>query len=259
MLEFLSIISDVLFVFFIVSSVVFGLSFAVRFYAIKTVKKVIRESDKNFDKCVDIEKSSTCETLVSEHIERYLLYAEQERRANKAKKANKIRKLFSVKQKEEVHSEDKLKDISLSLLKSISSVFEGGGGYLNYSKNEIIDMLKKLCSRLNAIFDASGIIWLKTVKISSIVHIISLTKTIEKFKGKTLVLLACYVIDFCLFISRFISPVGASKKLVSSVMADNFSSLIVTAVFTVVGKEWAVLCAEKERSRLKLKNDKKVA
>ena len=259
MIEFLTVLSDILFVFLIVSSVVFGLSFAVKIYLLKTVKKVIRESDKNFDNCVENDKSSMCETIVSNHVERYLVYAEKERLAKKRENSNKIRKVIRLKEKEVTHSEDTLKDISLSLIKSISSEFEGAGGYLNYSKNELFEMLKKLCSRLNAIFDSSGIIWLKTVKISSIAHLIALTKNIEKFKGKTGILILSYFLEFCFFISRFISPVGASKKLVSNVMSNTFSSLTVTAIFTVVSKEWAVLCAEKERSRLKSKSNKKVA
>ena len=68
-----------------------------------------------------------------------------------------------------------------------------------------------------------------------------------------------YFLDFCFFISRFISPVGASKKLANNLLGDGLSSLIISAVFNVVGKEWAVLCFEKERARLELKPDKKIA
>lgn len=259
MIEFLSTISDILFVLLIVSSVLFGLSFAVRFYVINTVKKIVRESDKNFDEYVKNEENFKCKSTVSSHVERYTLFAEAQAKNNKIKRRNKIRKIFHLKQKPELDVSDSLKDISLSLVKDVSSNFEGAGGYLNYSKNELIVMLKKLCERLNVIFDKSGIIWLKTVKISTIVQVIAFTKNIEKFKGKTAVIIITSIIDFCFFVSRFFSPVGASKKLVNSVMDSSFSTLITTASFNVVGKEWAVLCAEKERSRLALNSDKKVA
>ncbi len=259
MIDFLSLLSNVLYIFLIVSSIIFGLSFAVKFYMIITVKKVVRESSKNFEKIEQNEKISNCERLVKEHIDRYVSYSKISKKNNSIKRSNKVRKFFKKKQKSELLKEDTLKDISLSLIKSISAQFEGAGGYLNYSKNELIEMLKKLCTRLNAIFSSSGIIWLKTVKISSIVHIVELTKTIEKFKGKTGVVIASYFIDFCFFISRFISPVGASKKLANNLLGDGLSSLIISAVFNVVGKEWAVLCYEKELARSELKSSKKIA
>ncbi len=259
MINFLSIISDVLFVFLIVSSTIFGLSFAVKFYMIITVKKVVRESSKNLENIVRNEKISNCELAIKKHINKYVLHSKISKKNGSIRRANKVRKLFKIKQKDLIDNGESLKDISLSLIKSISSEFEGAGGYLNYSKNELIEMLKKLCVRLTAIFNSSGIIWLKTVKISSIVHVINLTKSIENLKGKTGLILASYFLDFCFFVSRFISPVGASKKLANNLLGDGLSSLIVSAVFNVVGKEWAVLCFEKERARLELKHDKKIA
>lgn len=259
MIDFLSSLSSVLYVFLIVSSILFGFSFSIKCYAVITVKKIVRESSKNFDKIADNAKISNCEYTINEHIEWYQLYAKTAKKNKAIKRRNKIRKLFLLREKPLIEIDGGIKDISVSLVKNISSHFEGAGGYLNYSKNEIIEMLKTLSVRLNDIFSSSGVIWLKTIKISTVIQVVEITKSIEKIKGKVGVVLVSYLLEFCFFISRFFSPVGASKKLANNLLGDGLSSLIVSAVFNVVGKEWAVLCFEKERARLELKPDKKIA
>ena len=254
-MQFLSVLADVVFIFFIISSVVFGLSFSVKLYAINMVKKIIKASDENFENCVDNAKITSINKIVDAHLERYVIYSEKSKRKRKKKSA----KINLDSNGAPLEKEDDIKVITLSLIKSISADFEGAGGYLNYSKNEIIEMLKKLCSRLNHIFDSSGVIWLKTIKISSVIHLIDFTRTIGKFKGKTSVIIISKIMALCFFLSSFISPVGASKKILSKFMASNLSSLLVTAIFNVIGKEWAVLCAEKERLRLSQNSGKKVA
>ena len=56
MSEIISVVSKVTYIVFIVSSVFFGMSLAVRSLLVKTLKNTIRESDKNFDKIEDYDK-----------------------------------------------------------------------------------------------------------------------------------------------------------------------------------------------------------
>ncbi len=259
MMEFLNVLSKVIYVFFIVSSVVFGLSISIKIYVLKVAKNIVGESTKNCDKIEDYYLSNKCNKVISNHILRYDNYTQIEKKNAKIIKANKIRKFFHLKSRPLIKQENSVKEIFVSLFKEISNCFEGSGGYLNYSKNEIILMLKALVKRFNAICLSSNVIWLKTLKISSFAHVISITKSFERLKGKTLVIILSYVFEFTFFISRIFSPVSAGKLLANNLMANTFSSLIISSVFNVVGKEWAVLCYQKQRSRIEKAKGKKVA
>ncbi|MBR3804923.1 MAG: hypothetical protein IKJ14_06230 [Clostridia bacterium] len=259
MIDFLSIVSNVLFVTLVLSSIVFGISFSAKIFAVKTVKNLVRESDRIYDNIGDIEKTSRCDIIVKNKIEKYLLYHETARKNKKINRRNKIRKFFRLKEIKPIELNLSIKQLSLSLLKEVTAVFEGAGGYLNYSKNEFISMLKTLIKRLDLIFESSGVIWLKTLKISTALHFVDVARSVSKFKGKTFVVIVSAFFEFCFFISRFISPVGASKKLANNVFSNSFSSLLVSSVFNIAMKEWAVLCYEKEKSRLDKKSFKKVA
>jgi hypothetical protein len=145
------------------------------------------------------------------------------------------------------------------MLKQTSSVFEGKEGYLNYSKNELFSMLKMLFKRVKVILDSSKVIWLKSIKISSIVQIISLSKSIENFTGKTSVILTSYLLEFMFTVSSLINPVSAGKKLTNKILSDSFSTALAKTIITIIGKEWAVLCYEKHVARLQLQESKKIA
>lgn len=259
MIEFLNVLSTVIYVVFIVSSVLFGFSIAVKIYVIKVAKKIVNESGKNYENIEDFYSNKRCEKIISKHVLRYDNYANIEKKNLKIKRGNKVKKFFRLKERELLIQEDSLKDIFLSLFSEISNCFEGAGGYLNYSKNEIISMLKALVKRLNAICLSSDVIWLKTVKISSLAHVISITKSFENFKGKTPIIILSYVLEFTFFISRIFSPVSAGKFLASNIMGNSFNSLLMSAVFNVIGREWAVLCYQKQCSRREKSSGKKVA
>ena len=136
-------------------------------------------------------------------------------------------------------------------------MFDGEGGYLNFSKNELFTMMRTLVDRIGKILDSSNVIWLKTIKIPFYVEVVKIYGSIEKFASKPSVILATYIINFCLAVSRFFSPIGATKQLADSVLDDSFSSILASTVISVVGKEWAVLCYEKDKSRIE--NVKEVA
>ena len=247
--EFLIVLSNVFNVLFIVSAVTFGISLAVKTLLIGTVKKINKESSKNFDKIEDIEIKSTCLSTVDELRVRYVNYSREVADIIKLTKLNKVRKFLKLKEYKVPSSSDDLKSIFLSLFKDVSYVFDGEGGYLNFSKNELFTMLRALIDRIGKILDSSNVIWLKTIKIPFYIEVIKVYGSIEKFTSKPSVILATYLINFCLAVSRFFSPVGATKKLAGSVLDDSFSSILASTVISVVGKEWAVLCYEKAKSR----------
>ena len=249
MREFLLVVSDVAYVFFVISAIVFGVSVAVKLLLIKTVKKISRESDKNFDNIEDNEEKSAVLKTIEDLTLRYSKYQEEASKNKKLNRKNTVRKSLKISTYSVSEAEDNLKEIYLSLFKDISCCFEGSGGYLNLSKNEILTMLRALADRTQKILSSSDIIWLKTIKIPFYIEVVKLYTSIEKFKSKPSVILITYFIDFCLAVSRFISPVGATKKLAGSLFDDNFSQLLTSTVISVVGKEWAVLCYEKAKQR----------
>ena len=249
MSEFLSVLSTVFNALFIISAITFGISLAVKTLLIQTVKKINAESSKNFDKITDFEiKSSTLSEINSLTV-RYVNHSQEVQKIKSTNRKNKVRKLLKLKEYKVDTETDNIKDIFLSLFKDVSYKVDGKGGYLNFSKNELFSMMRELLDRVEIILDSSKVIWLKSIKISSFIEAIKIYGSIEKFTSKPSVILVTYLINFCLFISKFFSPIGATKKLAGSVLDDSFSSILATTVISVVGKEWAVLCYEKELSR----------
>lgn len=259
MMEFFGVLSKVIYIFFIVSSVLFGLSVAIKFYVMKVAKNIVDESDKNYDKIGDYCLSDKCDKIIKQHALRYDEFAQTEKKNLKIKKQNKVRKFFGLKERSSIEQTDSLKSISLSLFIEISNCFDCSGGYLNYSKNEIISILKVFIERLNSIFRSSNVIWLKIIKISTLAHIISATKSIEQFKNKTSVIIISAILEFAFSISKILSPVSAGKLLAKNLISSSFSSLLISSTFAVVGKEWAVLCYQKQVLRQGKSGGKKVA
>lgn len=249
MADFLSSLSSVINVLFIVSAIAFGVSLAVKTLLIQTVKKINKESSKNFDKISDFEIKSNCENAINDLVVRYVNHTQQVQKITSDIKKNKVRKFLKLKEYKVDVVTDNLKDIFLSLFRDVSYKVDGKGGYLNFSKNELFSMVRELLDRVEKILDSSKVIWLKTIKISSFVEAVKIYGSIEKFTSKPSVILFTYAVNFCLAVSKFFSPIGATKKLAGTVLNDSFSSILATTVISVVGKEWAVLCYEKELSR----------
>lgn len=247
--EFLSVLSTVFNVLFIISAITFGISIAVKTLLIQTVKKINKESSKNFDKISDYEIKSNALSEINSLTVRYVKHSQEVQKIKSTNRKNKVRKLLKLKEYKVDVETDNIKDIFLSLFKDISYKIDGKGGYLNFSKNELFSMIRELLDRVENILDSSKVIWLKSVKISSFVEAIKIYGSIEKFTSKPSVILVTCLINFCLSVSNFFSPIGATKKLAGTVLNDSFSSILATAVISVVGKEWAVLCYEKEVSR----------
>lgn len=254
MQEFLSSISSILNVLFIVSAVTFGVSFAVKILLIKTVKNINEESYKNFDTITDFETKSNLLFAIDSIKKRYVLHNEEVAKFKKVTKQNKIRRIFKIKEKELPIVSDNLKDIFLSLFNDVSYKIDGSGGYLNFSKNELFSMIRSLLDRFEKILNASDVIWLKTVKIPFFIEAVKIYGSVEKFTSKPSVILVTYILNFFLAITRFFSPVGATKKLAGTIVDDSFSSLLASTVISVVGKEWAVLCYQKAISRDEMNN-----
>ena len=259
MMEFLNVLSKIIYIFFIVSSMLFGVSISLKIYAMRTAKKIVNESAKNYDNISNFYLSKKCEQIISNHAIRYDNYAKIERKNAKIKKHNKLRVFFKLKERSFIEQSDSTKEIFLSLISEISNCFEGAGGYLNYSKNEFIIMLKSLVKRLNLICLSSNVIWLKTIKISSLIRVATFTKNFENFKGKVPIIILSYVFEFSFWVSRLLSPISASKHFANNLMSNTFSSLLVSSVFNVIGKEWAVLCYQKQQLRNDKLTNKKIA
>lgn len=247
--EFLVGLSSVFNVIFIVSAVTFGISLAVKTLLIETVKKIDKESCKNFEKIDDNEVKAICSAVIDRLRTRYVNHSQQVEEIKKLNKLNKVRKFLKLKEYKSIQPSVDLKSIFLSLFKDLSYVFDGEGGYLNFSKNELFAMMRTLTERIGKILDSSNVIWLKTIKIPFYVEVVKIYGSIEKFTSKPSVILATYVINFCLAISKFFSPISATKQLAGFVVDDSFSSILASTVISVVGKEWAVLCYEKDKSR----------
>ena len=249
MREFLEVFSTVSYIFFIVSAITFGVSLAAKTLVVSTIKKINNESDKNFDKIEDNEKKLACAEVVKKAYQRYSNYCDSASEIKKIRNSNKLKQAFKLPLKNEPEISDDVKDIFLSLIKDVSIEINGKDGYLNFSKNELFSMLKTLMQRLTVLIDSLDIVWLKTIKIPLIIQVLKIYTDFEKFKGKTLVLIAVYFLNFTFAITNLLSPVGATKNLANNISSDNFSKTLAKAIIEVVGKEWAYLCFEKQKNK----------
>ncbi len=249
MQEFIFIITSIINVLFVISAVTFGISLAVKTLLIKTVKNINEESYKNFDTISDFETKSNLLYEIDALKNRYVKHVDEVAKFKKVTRQNKVRRIFKIKEKQLPEISDNLKDIFQSLFSGVSYKIDESGGYLNFSKNELFAMARTLLERFEKILDASNVIWFKTVKIPFYVEAIKLYGSIEKFTSKPGVILTIYLLNFFIAVSRFFSPVSATKKLAGTIVDDSFSSLLASTVISVVGKEWAVLCYQKALSR----------
>ena len=249
MQAFLYGLSTFINVLFIVSAVTFGISLAVKTLLIKTVKNINEESYKNFDTFADFETKFNLLFEIEEVKKRYVKHTEEVAKFKRVERSNKVRSIFKIKEKQLPQINDDLKDIFLSLFSGVSYKVNGDGGFLNFSKNELFSMTRTLLDRVEKILNASDVIWLKTIKIPFYIEAIKLYSSIEKFTSKPSVILITITLNFFMTITRFFSPVSATKKLAGSIVDDSFSSLLASTVISVIGKEWAVLCYQKALSR----------
>lgn len=247
MKEFLEVFSSVSYVLFIVSSIMLGVSFAVKTLVVSTIKKINAESSKNFDKIEDNKLKSGLKAVFKKTELRYAYYCDKALKIKKTARKNKVRSFFRLVPLEIEDNSGEFKDIFLSLIKEISVLVNGDGGYLNFSKNELFSMLKTLLLRLKILIDSLDIIWLKSVKIPFIIQVLKGYTELEKFKGKTLVIIVTGLLNFTFSVTRFFSPVGATKNLMNATYSENFSKTLAKAIIEVVGNEWAYLCFEKRK------------
>ena len=122
-------------------------------------------------------------------------------------------------------------------------------GYLSFTEREIFAVLDEFRLRLVDIIDSSKVIWLKGLKISFIIECWNIYDGAIKIKNRPFILLLASILDFFLWFSKFISPAGMSKYIVSSALGSSLSSLLSTSLIDIAGKELAVIYYEKSKSK----------
>ncbi len=244
MTEFLNAISPILYVFLVIGSVIFGISLAVNIWLYKTIGKVRKECDNNYQKNVTENENIFIEFHINNAKNEYAKFIAQTKKSNEIKRKNKIKKAFKLKGKK-IEVESSLKDIFLKLISEVSKPFSNYGGedrsYLSFTKNEAFSILKALSSRLDAILSKSGVKWLKNVRISYVATGVELYVNYKNFFEKTFTIIIFNLINFFIWFFRVFSPVSIGKYFIKNYYSDSLNVLICDTVIELIGKELAVI------------------
>ena len=247
MMEFINSVAPYVYVFLIVGSVFFGVSLAVNYWLSITIKKVRKETDKNYVKSLSKAERENVNIAINNAKINYSSWQLQNAKNNKIKLKNKIKKAFKLKEKP-LYNEVNVKDIFIGLLKEVYRPFKDcnatENGYLSFSKNQIFSILNKLTLRVDEILTKSGASWLKNVKIALIVSGIEIYSNYKSFLGKIWVVVVFKFIDFFMWFLKIFSPVSVSKYFIKNLTNQNLSLLISDTLVEIIAKELAVMYKE---------------
>lgn len=259
--DFLVVFGKISYVVLIIGSIVFGITMAVQVYVSSIVKRLLKNSRENFDKILDLKSKKECLKVINFAKKEIVLYVGQSKKPKKAKGNNKENFTPQIVQKHSKNSVE-LKDILFDLFKGTASVFSNYGGrergYLSFTEREIFSSIDTLKKRVEEIIDNSGVIWLKTLNVSTILIALDTYKSFEDFKGKFWVSIFLKVIDFFLWIGRVISPIALTKYILKEFSSDNLSDLLKKSFVEICGKELSYIYYEKSLVK-KEKKDIEVA
>ncbi len=250
--EIISVVSKVTYIVFIVSSVFFGMSLAVRTLLVKTLKNAISESNKNFDKIGDIDKKSKSLEVIEKAKLKYRNYQFEAREFRRKNRAKNFANAFKKQKGEDSVKPLEYKEIFLSLYRETATVYSGEKSYLSFSPSEMLGVVNAIVDRLETILKSSKIIWLKSINVSLLLYGLDAYKRLETFKGKKLVFVTLYLIDIALKVSKIFSPIGAGNRLLTQALDGGISTLISTAVIEILGKEISSVYYEKSKDKLNL-------
>lgn len=241
--EFFNVLSQILFVFTIIASVIFGFSIAVNLLISSVIKKINCETDKNYLQ-VPIDKRKLLDEVIISTNEKLTKYVQENAEIKKLNSLNSTREKFKLPLYSVPTATITIKDVIADALDGVGRAFYGDNddkSYLNYTINDVYKILKTLKDRVKQILSSTGIIWLQELPISFFVLVFNVASEIDKIKNKTFVKIVFGVINFCLKFIKFISPVSASKELISGITADSLSELISYTITSVVVKELSVI------------------
>lgn len=243
----------------IVFSVVFGISLAMRKYISTVIKKIRKNSDLNYKKLTD-EEAEICNLSIQVAKGEYIEFLKENKKRNKYKNRNKIRKIFKINQIKLPENNIGVKEIIVNLASGVAKPFLSSDGkkkitFLSFSEAEIFTVLKTLKIRLKEILDSADIEYLKYIKISFILECVELVGKFGKITNNVFYIMLFKIINFFLWFTRFVSPVGIGKYLVNDISGDNLQTLIADAFIDIVGQELAVIYKEKSYEKYEsLKN-----
>ncbi len=258
MVDFLVVVGKISYVILIIGSILFGITIAVQVYVSSVIKKLLKDSRSNFDKIKNGDAKKECLDVINLAKTEVVLFMEQSKREKKLNRKAKDDSYVKIKQrcgKKKVE----LKDILLDLFKGTAGVFSNYGGqergYLSFTEREIFSSINLLRKRLEEIIYYSNIIWLKSLKISTVIIALDIYKSINDLKGKFFVAVCLKIIDFFLWVGRVISPSSLTKYILKEFASDNLTDLFAKSLVEICGKELAYIYYEKS---LVLKDSKGV-
>ncbi len=244
MIDFLNAVSPIFYCFLIVSSIVFGISFAVSLWLYKTIDKIRKESDLHYKNNITDAENKYINYNISKAKKQYSSLVVKKKSYEKVLRKNKLRKLFGLKPKTAEFNDD-FKEIIIELAKGVSKPFSDvggeGRGYLSFTKNEIFSLLKTVAFRLDEILSNSNVSFIKNVKISFIASGLDLYFNYKNLLEKTFAVICFKLIDFFVWFFRVFSPVSMGKYFIKNFTADSLSVLICETVIELIGEELAVV------------------
>ena len=248
MTDIINFISPYIYIFLVVSSVVFGISLAVNLWVYSTIKKVKTESDKNFNYYMSSSEMRDVFLAINSAKLDYYKVIEN----NKKSKKNKGEKSLNLEEKVDENL-PKTSEVFTNLIKDVYKPFSVVNGkergYLSFTKNEVFEVSRIVIGRLDELLSNSGVGFIKNIKISYLASGISLYVGYKNFLEKLWVTIIFKTINFFMWFFKVLSPVSISKYLIKNFTSQNVSLLISDTIVEVTAKELAVIY-KKERIKL---------
>lgn len=240
MIDFLNFISPYIYILLVVSSVLFGISLAIRFWVYNTIKNIKKETGKNFNLHLsETEQQQVFLAINTAKIDLYKVVVNNAK--SKKKRRKKDLKTVVLEEQETNKISDVVKNLIKDVYKPFSIVNGNERGYLSFTKNEIFKVLKTVLHRLDEILSNSGINWVKNIKLTYLATGINLYVDYKNFAEKIWVKFIFKAIKFSNWFLRVVSPVSIGKYFIKNLLVQNLSLLICETIVEAVAKELAVI------------------
>ncbi len=244
----LKVFAEVTFYLFLVTSVIFGISLAVNLLISTTVKKIVKESDKNYATLMPSEIDE-CNAIITAVKHDLSFLSTQTKKNKKIRQNNRFLKFFNLTERQETVIEKDFNTITNNALKDVFNVFNrdrknAKKSFLSLSEQDIFLIAITLKERLTCLINSSKIIWLKRLPISVILYCLSIYNQAIKIKNKFFVALCFKLIEFCGWFTKMLSPASLWKQIVKDLSGESLEEIITYSLIEIVLKELCVIYKE---------------
>lgn len=234
-----------LYILIIVGGVLFGISISIMYVVTTSINKIKDNSVSN--KVFDTDYDENIKEIINKAKHFQYIYQYESKLNSKIKNQNKIRKFFKKEEKPLVKLTYSFKDILMYLVFEEYLLFHNTNdqNYLFFSEKDLYSYAKTVINKVDGLLNSIDSMIIKNIKLSTILTIIDLYGSYNKFTDKVGIIILIKVFNFFMTLYRFISPISIIKLLIKrsdqsdliEVLNDNLLNLIGFELANILYKE----------------------